>query len=425
MTLRVYLTALGCRLNQAELESLAAQLRAAGHRLVATAAEADWVVVNSCTVTARADADSRALLRRLGRAAPSARIAVTGCWSAVRPDEAAAQPGVALVVPNSDKAELPALLTGARTTAAPSSPRVPIPGPRRRARAFLKVQDGCDRACAYCLTTVARGPGRSTPLERVLADARAAEEGGAGELLLCGVQLSGWGADLPGRPWLGDLLDAVLEGTRGVRVRLSSVEPWGLPGELFERWESPRLQPSLHLPLQSGCDATLARMGRANRRGDAEAVIAAARGRIPGLALSADVMVGFPGESEAELEESLGWLVGLKLADSHVFGLSPRPGTPAATMPGQHAREVIRQRRARALAALAAQHRAFREGLLGRALPVLWTRTRPVEGGEGWRLEGVCPQGLPVRARAAEDRWGCRDRVRLRALEGGVLLASL
>jgi threonylcarbamoyladenosine tRNA methylthiotransferase MtaB len=405
----VHLCALGCRLNQAELEGLAAALRAAGHRLVPTPDQADWVVLNTCTVTHRADADSRAMLRRIHRQAPQARIAVTGCWSEVNPSQAADLPGVDLVVSNADKSALAGLL-GPVSMGPVEAARAPIPGPRRRARAFLAVQDGCDQACAYCLTTIARGPARSTPLPELLAQAQAAEAGGAGELVVCGVQLSSWGHDLPGRPHLGALLDALLAGTTTSRIRLSSLEPWGLPGDLFARWADPRLCRQLHLPLQSGCDATLARMGRPYRRGDAADLIAQARAHIPQLALTSDVMVGFPGENEAEFAESCAWLEALLLADVHVFTFSPRPGTPAADMPDPVPVPAARKRRQLVLERLAPAREAFRRSLLASTQDVLWVRSAPAPGG-GWDLRGLTDHGVPVQARSDRDRWRGRSEV--------------
>ena len=191
--MRVYLDCLGCRLNQAELERMAAQLRAAGCELVPSAEDCEQVVLNTCTVTHRAARDSRARVRQLHRANPSARIAVTGCWSTLEAQAAAALPGVQLVVPNAEKDQLAALLC--QDQGRPRA-RLPIPGSRRRARAFLQIQDGCDQACAYCLTTQARGPSRSTPLRTIVAELRAAEAGGALEAVLCSVQQSGCDATL-------------------------------------------------------------------------------------------------------------------------------------------------------------------------------------------------------------------------------------
>ncbi len=419
MPVRVYLTALGCRLNQAEIERMAARLQAAGHRLVAEPGDADWVVVNSCTVTGRADADSRALLRRLHREAPAARIAVTGCWSTLQAERAAASPGVALVVANRDKESLVERI--APGVGAAEGAREAIPGPRRRARAFLAVQDGCDRACAFCLTTQARGPSRSSSMASVVASARAAEAGGAQELVLCGVQLAAWGRDLPGRLSLADLVEALLAGTEQARLRLSSLTPWGLPEGLLYSWRHPRLCPSLHLSLQSGCDATLARMARGGDRASAAALIERARDVIPGLAVSADLLVGFPGETEGELEETLAWVEALDLADAHVFGFSPRPGTVAATLHGQVPGDRIRARRAAVLAVVEGTRRRFRAALVGEHADVIWVGHRVQDDGS-FLLQGVDERGVPVRALADQDRWGQRERVRIVGLDGDDVL---
>ncbi len=421
--LRVYLDSLGCRLNQAEIEDLAGQLRAAGHRLVPSVEAADWAVLNSCAVTGKAARDSRARLLRLHRLAPHVRIAVTGCWSTVDPAAAAGLDGVALVVPNRDKRHLAGKLLGAEQAGVePPAAHARVPGPRRRARAFLAVQDGCDRACSYCLTTIARGPSRSSALDLVLARAQAAEAAGVGELVLCGVQLSSWGRDLPGSPSLADLLDALLVGTDSSRIRLSSVEPWGLPDGLFERWRDPRLCPSLHLPLQAGCDVTLARMARPYRRAQAQAVISEARRHIPDLALSTDLLVGFPGETEAEHSETLAWVRGLALADVHVFTFSPRPGTRAAGMPDPVPRPVARQRRQRILGAVAPARQAYHRALLGCEATALWVAAQ--RAGDGWDLRGVTEHGVQVLAHSPQDLWAQRSLVRLEALEGEGIRAS-
>ncbi len=421
MAHRVFLDSLGCRLNQAEIERIAAELTAAGHTLVPSPEACDWAVVNTCTVTHRADADSRARLRRVHRLNPLARIIATGCWSTVEAAAAAELAGVVHVVPNGDKASIAALLGEPDS---PPGPRAAIPGPRRRARAFLAVQDGCDRACAYCLTTLARGPSRSASAARVVADAQRAETGGAGELVLCGVQLSGWGRDLPGRPHIGDLLDALLDATASPRIRLSSVEPWGLPPDLFERWDNPRLCRQLHLPLQSGCDATLARMGRPYRRDQAAALIASARRRIPQLAVTTDVLVGFPGETEDDHRASLDWLVAVAPADVHVFPYSPRPGTRAARLPEPVPTELARARRREVLDALAPARGAFRQGLSGTGQEVLWVHGASQPGGR-WELSGITDHGVPVRAASAAERWGLRDVVQLADVEPWGIRASI
>ena len=407
--MRVYLDCLGCRLNQAELERMAAQLRAAGCELVPSAEDCEQVVLNTCTVTHRAARDSRARVRQLHRANPSARIAVTGCWSTLEAQAAAALPGVQLVVPNAEKDQLAALLC--QDQGRPRA-RLPIPGSRRRARAFLQIQDGCDQACAYCLTTQARGPSRSTPLRTIVAELRAAEAGGALEAVLCGVQLSDWGRVLPGSPNLSSLLDTLLASSAIPRLRLSSLEPWGLPTDLFQRWTDARLCRQLHLPLQSGCDATLARMARPYRRAQASELIRQARAWIPELALSTDILVGFPGETEAEFTQTLAWLAQLNLADAHVFTFSPRPGTRAASMPDPVPSAVARERRLAVMEQVERSRRRYRQRLIGTTQAVLWVSARADDGGT-WQLGGLTDHGVPVRATAGADLWNQLSPVRL------------
>ena len=423
-SLRVHLDSIGCRLNQAEIERLASQLRAAGHTLVPTPEACDWAVLNTCTVTGRADADSRARLRRIHRRNPLARVAVTGCWSTVHGELAATFPGVVHVVANGAKDGLVALLGDTSLCASEDlPPRAAIPGGRRRARAFLAVQDGCDQACAFCLTTVARGSSRSVPTERVLAELNAAEAGGASEVVLCGVQLAAWGRDLPGSPQLGQLLDAVLASAQLARVRLSSLEPWGLVPGLLDRWAQPGLCPQLHLPLQAGCDATLARMGRPHRRSDVDRIVRRARASDPGIAITADILVGFPGETPAEFSEGLVWFEQLGLADAHVFTFSPRPGTRAAKMPDPIDVAVARERRLRVLGAVDPSRRSFRRGLVGRTVDVVWVASTAAAPGR-WGLRGITEHGVPVVAEAGEDRWASRERAEVVSVDddGGVVV---
>ncbi len=339
--MNIYLTALGCKLNQAEIEALARAVVARGHSVVARPAQAEWAIVNTCTVTHVADKKSRQLIRQMRRANADLRIAVIGCYGEMSPEQAAALDGVALVLPNRDKESvLERILSPVEPAACPPAPGTLTLG---HTRAFVKVQDGCDNRCAYCIVGIARGPQRSRPPAEVLAEVRARLTEGYREVVLTGVNLGAYGRDsaegapLPrGEGWsLARLVRLLLDETPVPRLRLSSIEPWDVTPDLLALWHDARLCRHLHLPLQSGCDATLRRMRRRNTAASYAAIVAEARARIPDLALTTDVIVGFPGESEAEFAETLAFVERLAFSRLHVFVYSRRPGTLAFDLPEQ------------------------------------------------------------------------------------------
>lgn len=251
--MKIYLDTIGCRLNQSEIEAYARQFRAAGHTLVACPDQADLVVINTCTVTAEAASDSRQKIRQAARAGVE-EIVVTGCWSTLNPQQAAALPGVRYVVPNAVKDTLVPDLLHIPVDALDLEPveREPIPGARLRTRAFIKVQDGCNNRCTFCVTALARGGGHSRPVAEVLADIRAALRGSAQEIVLTGVHLGSWGHDFAPSQRLDTLVQAILKQTEVPRLRLSSLEPWDLDENFFRLWEDPRLCRHLHLPPAVG-----------------------------------------------------------------------------------------------------------------------------------------------------------------------------
>lgn len=397
--MKIHLDTVGCRLNQAEIELYARQLEAAGHTVVASAAEAEVAVVNTCAVTGAAAADSRKKLRRA--ADHGARVIATGCWATIATDEAAAlAAGPTEVVPNERKDRLVFDLFGLTGDPfATTAPRHPLPGARGRTRAFIKVQDGCDQRCAFCLTTVARGNGRSVSPEAVATQVAAAEAGGAKEVILTGVHLGSWGRDLTPRRTLADLITALLEGSHVPRLALSSLEPWAVTRELLTLWRDPRLAPRLHLPLQSGCAATLRRMHRPNPPERFAAIVAAAREAIPEVAITTDLIAGFPGESEAEHAQSLAFVAGLEFAGGHCFPFSPRPGTIAASLADQLPTAQRKERAAELRAVVEASGRRYRRRLVGETVEVLWETAHP--DGDGYRLSGRSRHGVRVVASSA------------------------
>jgi threonylcarbamoyladenosine tRNA methylthiotransferase MtaB len=417
--MKIYLDSIGCRLNQSEIETYARQFRAAGHTLVPSAEQADLVVVNTCAVTSAAVSDSRQKIRQAARSGDG-QIVATGCWVTLHLQEAAALPRVTRVVPNASKDRLVADLLGVSSEIFDREPleREPVPGGRARTRAFIKAQDGCDNRCTFCVTTIARGPGVSRTVPQVLADIRAARREtpgarhGAHEIVLTGVHLGSWGQDFTPPSHLRHLIQAILQETGVERLRLSSLEPWDLYADFFALWQDPRLCRHLHLPLQSGCAATLRRMARKTSPSTFAALVAEARAAIPGVAITTDVIVGFPGESEAEFADSLEFVRQMRFAGGHVFTYSARPGTAAARMPSQVPHPVRKERNACMRAAFAEASVAYRKDFVGTVLPVLWESARPLQHAT-WELEGLTDNYLRVTAHAREPLYNQVTPVRL------------
>jgi threonylcarbamoyladenosine tRNA methylthiotransferase MtaB len=403
---------LGCKVNQSEMEGAARLLRERGVRLVDASSAADLVLVNTCTVTAVADEKSRAAVRRARRANPDADIVVAGCSVQVDASTFATVDPAARLVGNDGKAALldelaallpagadgPGVLHGSMPTLAGvelvAEPVAGIADDRatvERTRAFVKVQDGCSFFCTYCIIPRARGPERSLTPDAVLADVRRAVSLGHREVVLTGINVGtydgGWserghrGSHVRSALTLAGLVRRILAETDVERLRLSSIEPQHVDDELFEAWVagSPRTLPHLHLPLQSGDDGVLRRMGRRYAAAEYARVVERARVAIPGVAIHADVIAGFPTEDDAAFARTLAFLRGLRPAGLHVFRYSARPGTPAVRMAGQ-VPEPVRKARSRELLAFAAEARAAfaREHLGGTATVLL---ERPLDDG--------------------------------------------
>jgi threonylcarbamoyladenosine tRNA methylthiotransferase MtaB len=370
---KVYLESLGCKLNQSELERMARQLQDAGHLVVDSPAEADVCVLNSCAVTHIAARKTRQALRGMRRANPRARLAVVGCYAQLWPAELSAIEGVEVIGHAAAKEDIVAAL------GLPAEPIRPArPPARRRTRAFVKVQDGCNNRCTYCVVRLARGPERSRPLEDILQEVRALAGEGVQEIVLTGVHVGAYGRDLGLS--LVDLVRGILNEVDIARLRLSSIEPWHLEERFFDLWRDPRLCRHLHLPLQSGCDATLRRMGRRYSTAEFARLVEMARERIPDVAITTDIMVGFPGETDEEFAQSLAFVERMGFARIHVFRYSPRPGTLAASFPGQVPADVSAARSDAVIAVGEASSQAFRRRFLGRVMSVLWENRDPENG---------------------------------------------
>ena len=450
---------LGCKVNQSEMEAAARLLRQAGVPLVGPDRAADLVLVNTCTVTSIADEKSRAAVRRARRANPEARIIVTGCSVQVGPEAFAAVDPAARLVGNDAKAgllrELEALVRLGPADAAPHGPldaALPtlsgveagaggidggidgIADDRasvERTRAFVKVQDGCSFYCTYCIIPRARGPERSLAPDVVLADVRRALAAGHREIVLTGINIGtydgGWsergarGSHVRSAMTLAELVTRILDETPVERIRLSSIEPQHVDDALLNAWAAgaPRTLPHLHLPLQSGDDGVLHRMGRRYASGDYARVVERARAAIPGVAVHADVIAGFPTEDDEAFERTVGSIRRLELAGLHVFRYSARPGTPATRMAGQ-ADERTKKARAAELLALAADVRAaFARSRVGTETRVL-VESRLPDGRWVGHAEDHVLVAVTPRAGDPEDLENAILTVRRTSVDGDV-----
>jgi threonylcarbamoyladenosine tRNA methylthiotransferase MtaB len=334
-------------------------------------------------------------------------VIVTGCYAELSPAEVEAL-GVDLVVGNRDKDELPSLLEGEGllrdADPIPEVDATPFPAPHdpaARTRAFVKVQDGCDNRCTFCIVTVARGEARSRAQSQVVDQVRELVDAGYQEAVLSGVHLGAYGHERPDEGGLQALIRRILAETDVPRLRLSSLEPWDLSGDFFELWEDPRLLPHLHLPLQSGCDATLQRMARRTTQQQFANLVADARSAIPDLAVTTDVMVGFPGETDAEFADSVAFVEGMEFAKLHVFRYSPREGTVAASMPEQVTAQVAQLRSQRLHLLGAEMQQAYQRRFLGREMEVLWETPEVRESSVAW--SGLTGNYLRVVTETAPD----------------------
>ena len=372
--MKVHLKALGCRLNEAELEQWSQQFRAAGHQIVPSVPDADVLVLNTCAVTQDASGKSRRLLHRLYRENPEARLVVSGCYATLQADEVAQVMGVDLIVPNVEKDELPSKVMQA--FAAPTMPQIATePGEpplflRGRQRAFIKIQDGCRYRCTFCIVTVARGEERSRTELDIINEINQLSQENVQEIVLTGVHVGGYGSDIGSS--LYALVQRILQETDIPRIRFASVEPWDLPDDFFALFANPRLMPHMHLPLQSGADSVLRRMARRCKTTEFAELIAQARQQVPGFNVTTDIIVGFPGETDAEWQETLAYVERIGFGHLHIFTYSAREGTKAARLPDPVAAPVKKQR-SQALHELGDQLKhAWLQSQLGQTVPVLW-----------------------------------------------------
>ena len=370
---------LGCKVNQYETQALETLLGERGLAPASDGETADVVIVNTCAVTAESGRKSRQAIRRLRERHPGAMTVVCGCFSQLEP-EAVRSLGADIVFGSGDKAKLADAIAAALPAVEVDDPfrrrdfePLPAGAVSGRTRAMLKIQDGCDNFCSYCVIPYTRGRVRSLPLEGCAREAASLAAAGFREIVVTGIEIASYGKDLPGRPGLADAVEAIAHAAPGVRLRLGSLEPTVVTEEFCERLRALGcVCPHYHLSLQSGCDDTLRRMRRKYDTAAFNAVCARLRAAFPGCALTADLICGFPGETEDDFARTLAFVESCGFFYVHAFPYSPRPGTKAAEMPGQlsHAEKDARVRRA--VAVVDRLHEAYLAACVGRTIPVLF-----------------------------------------------------
>ena len=374
---------LGCKTNQYETQAMEQLLSRAGHQIGHWEEACDGYIINTCSVTAVADKKNRAIIRRCRKQNPNAIIAVCGCYSQHAP-EAIDALGVDVVGGSAQREQfVQMLLETAQTRQKQQNidaalrrrefEILPAGGLSERTRAMLKVQDGCVNFCSYCIIPYTRGPVRSAPLETAVAQARELAQRGYREIVITGIEIASWGVDLPGKPSPEVLFDAVCRAVPQCRVRLGSLEPRIVTRSFCENMAKlPNLCPQFHLSMQSGCDSVLARMKRKYDTARYYESVVLLREFFPNCAITTDMIVAFPGETEEEFNKSLNFIRQCGFADMHIFPYSRRPGTPADKMPGQHDNETKERRSRSAIAIGNEMNLCYRQNLIGTRQEVLF-----------------------------------------------------
>lgn len=375
----------GCKLNQADSEALARRFVEAGYNVVGPSDRADVYVLNTCTVTHTADSKARQSLRWAHRLNPSSLVVATGCYAQRAPEDVARVDGVGLVVGNSQKHRLVEMVLAARgdqlvpCAVGEDSMALPIAQGIGRTRAMVAIQEGCNQVCAYCIVPKVRGRERSISPELLLKQVQQRVRDGYKEVVLTGTQLGSYGFDLKG-VCLRDLIELLLRKTGVERLRVSSLQPQEVTPDLLELWNDPRLCPHFHMPMQSGSDDVLKRMRRRYIASQYAEAVDRVRTRVPDVAITADVIVGFPGEEAQHFQESLRFAETMKFASMHVFPYSARPGTSAAYMGPRVDEKVKKERMGNMLALALDQASRFRRGSIGTTRRVLWEKADVVNG---------------------------------------------
>lgn len=396
--MQIHLKTLGCRLNEAELETWAQAFQAKGHGITRNLNDAQLVIINSCAVTQDAVKKSKQMIRRIHRDNPQAKLVVSGCYATLNEDEAAQLMGVDLIVGNQDKNQLVektlAELNLDSMPAMSTEPGEVSLFSRGRQRAFVKVQDGCRYRCTFCIVTVARGEENSRPIQAVIEEINTLHNQGINEAIITGVHLGGYGSDINSN--LVELITEILAKTKIPRLRMGSLEPWELPDGFFDLFKNPRLMPHLHLPLQSGSDSVLKRMARRCKTEEFAEIVNLARTTIPHFNITTDIIVGFPGETSQEWQDSFDYIQQLGFGHIHIFSYSPREGTAAAAFPNPVSQELKKQRSRQLHELTETMKQAFIVDNIGTQVEVLWEGQSETLANGKIRYFGYTPNYLRV-----------------------------
>ena len=418
---------LGCKVNQYETQAMEQLLRDQGHEIAHFDEACDGYIINTCSVTAVADKKNRAVIRRTRKNHPDAVIGVCGCYSQHAAEDVE-KLEVDIISGSGGREEFLAMMLAAledkqhRKSVDNALRRrefeiLPAGGLSERTRAMLKVQDGCVNFCSYCIIPYTRGPVRSAPLELAVRQARELADQGFKEIVVTGIEIASWGVDLPGKPGMVTLIEAICQAVPDLRVRLGSLEPRVVTEEFCEKLSRyPNLCPHFHLSMQSGCDTVLKRMKRKYDTARYYESVELLRNHFPGCAITTDMIVAFPGETEEEFEESLAFIRKCAFAEMHIFPYSRRPGTPADKMPGQHPNAIKEERSRRAIAEEFWMRSAYLQSMQGTVQEVLFEEE--VSG----HFTGHAPNYIRVSVKTDEDLHNQIRRVRITGYGlGGVL----
>ena len=427
--MRIAIYTLGCKVNQYETQAMEQELTRRGHEIVPFDGAADAYIVNTCSVTAVSDKKSRQMIRRCRKLNEHAVVAACGCYVQTHSDEAAGL-GLDLIAGTGDRMAFLDLLEQAAREKEPLTllddalrrrafEVLPAGGMAERTRAMLKVEDGCVNFCTYCIIPYARGPVRSLPKAEAVAQTRRLREEGYRELVITGIEISGWGHDLKNGETLIDLLEAVSEAAGDMRLRLGSLEPRTITEDFCRRAARlPNLCPHFHLSMQSGCDDTLHRMNRRYDTARFYESVSLLRQYFDRPAITTDLITGFPGETEDEFAQTLAFIERCGFAAMHIFPYSVRPGTKAAAMPDQCTAAVKEQRAARAAETAERMKQAYLRGCIGQTYPVLFEQEK------NGLYVGHAPNYCQVGVRG-EDLHNAVRNVKIEAVDGDMLIGEL
>ena len=424
--LTVKLETHGCKLNQSDTQFLSRALLEAGYDVLPRTEDADIYVLNTCTVTHVADRKARQAVRAAKRRNPNSLIVVTGCYAQRAPDDLRSMPEIDLVAGNVDKPSLVRMIgqleLNPDSACAVGDDEAVSQVLRIRSRAMVKIQEGCDQVCAYCIVPTVRGRERSIPVDEIVATASEYTDAGCQEIVLTGTQLGSYGFDLENMN-IVELLKDILDRTDVPRIRVSSLQPQDISEELLELWGDPRLCPHFHVPLQSGSDSILKKMRRRYSPEDFQDSVRRIKRNVAGASVTADVIVGFPGESDRDFRDSVDACVEAGLASAHVFPYSTRPGTSAAYFKA-HIEPSEKSRRARELSSVVGKLASqFREASIGQTRQILWETAETSENGTIWT--GLTDNYLRARGKSEADLTNRITAATLEGFEGQLMHARI